>query len=395
MPYTETQLYGDLLFRQSPDVPGLRSGEIHTLKQRWQAPQRYPFSLGAAPDGAAAMRIISIDPEEEITDAAYDVRVECEGILDGRSHLELDRSEDSAEEGWDLISLSAYTLTPNATRWQKGQRLQADPITGISGEADDEKLTKANAFAALSTGRMAYFDFASGFSGLTSGTAYYVIKIDDDNIKLATTLANANAGTAINITADGTGGTLRPVIAGMETMFITDRRKRRARGCVESEALGIAGYYYVDLQLKGLLAGEGDFKGIKRRINTTAQALSTTNFGSAIVIDPVYTGPASNPATSSTTTYTLAGNVEFDLPQISVTDTMISTSAPPTHLVPSNWIPDNAPTITVVSISGTNDIYHYPSGWKVLNLQSEQIPGQNLWLISLTWGYQRANTPQA
>jgi hypothetical protein len=49
----------------------------------------------------------------------------------------------------------------------------------------------------------------------------------------------------------------------------------------------------------------------------------------------------------------------------------------------------------VVSLTGTNDIYHYPSGWKVLNLVSEQIPGQSLWLISLTWGYQRGNTPQA
>jgi hypothetical protein len=35
------------------------------------------------------------------------------------------------------------------------------------------------------------------------------------------------------------------------------------------------------------------------------------------------------------------------------------------------------------------------SGWKVLNLVSEQIPGQSLWLISLTCGYQRGNTPQA
>jgi hypothetical protein len=36
-------------------------------------------------------------------------------------------------------------------------------------------------------------------NGLTSGTPYYVIFIDGDNIKLATTPENANAGTAVNI----------------------------------------------------------------------------------------------------------------------------------------------------------------------------------------------------
>lgn len=395
MPFIPTQIYGDTLFRSAPDVPVMRSQEIHTLKQRWQAPQRHPFTIGSAPDGWPGARIISLEPDEEIPDVAYDVRVEAEGILDDRTFLELDRSDDSAEEGWDLAGLGLYTALPNVLRFQKGQRLQAEPITGITAEADDEKLTKSNAFASLSTGRMAYFDFSSGFTGLTTGTCYFVIKVDDSNIKLATTAANATAGTAINITLDGTGGTLRPVLAGCETLFITDRRKRRARGCIEAEALGLTGYYYLDLQLKGLLAGEGDWKGVKRRMNTTAQALSTSGFSPVILIDPYYTGPASNPTSPGNTTYILGGNVEFDLPQISVTDTMISTSPPPTWLVPSNWIPPDAPSITVVSLSGSNDIYHYPAGWKVLNLQSEQLPGQALWLISLTWGYQRGNTPQA
>ena len=37
-------------------------------------------------------------------------------------------------------------------------------------------------------------------AGLTNNTAYYCIKIDDNTIKLATNLANATAGTAINLT---------------------------------------------------------------------------------------------------------------------------------------------------------------------------------------------------
>jgi hypothetical protein len=365
----------------------------HTYEVTYRDESASAYPIGSVPADHSGMRIVAARRKPE--GPGWMHQLTCEGILDSRTFLELDRAEDSAEEGWDIAALALYTAAPTALRFQKGQRLQAEAITGITGEADDEKLTKTSAFASLSTGRMAYFDFSSGFTGLTTGTCYFVIKVDNSNIKLATTAANAAAGTAINITADGTGGTLRPVLSGYETLFITDRRKRRARGCIESEALGLTGYYYLDLQLKGLLAGEGDFKAVKRRINTTSQAISTTGFASTILIDPLYTGPASNPTSAANTTYTLAGNVEFDLPQISVTDTMISTNPPPTNLVPSSWIPPDAPSVTVVSLTGTNDIYHYPSGWKVLNLVSEQIPGQSLWLISLTWGYQRANTPQA
>lgn len=41
-------------------------------------------------------------------------------------------------------------------------------------------------------------------TGLSAGT-YYVIKVDADNLKLASTQALALAGTAVDITADGTG----------------------------------------------------------------------------------------------------------------------------------------------------------------------------------------------
>jgi len=42
-------------------------------------------------------------------------------------------------------------------------------------------------------------------TGLSSGNPYYIILIDGDNIKLATTLENANAGTAVNLTGLGVG----------------------------------------------------------------------------------------------------------------------------------------------------------------------------------------------
>jgi hypothetical protein len=56
--------------------------------------------------------------------------------------------------------------------------------------------------------------------GLVDGTDYYVIKVDDDTISLATTEANAKAGTVITL-ADGIGAahTLTPVI---ESSFVNN-----------------------------------------------------------------------------------------------------------------------------------------------------------------------------
>ena len=55
------------------------------------------------------------------------------------------------------------------------------------------------------TGTPVYYSNGSGttLAGLTNNTAYYCIKVDADTIKLATNLANATAGTAINLTGTG------------------------------------------------------------------------------------------------------------------------------------------------------------------------------------------------
>ena len=50
-----------------------------------------------------------------------------------------------------------------------------------------------------------YQEGASAVAGLTDNTVYYVINVDDNTIKLATTRLNAKAGTAINLTSQGSG----------------------------------------------------------------------------------------------------------------------------------------------------------------------------------------------
>ena len=85
--------------------------------------------------------------------------------------------------------------------------------------------------------RVTYNNGGGGnIAGLTSGTVYYIIKQDHNNIQLATSASNATAGTAINITAVGTGAshTLNVAFDGTNTKFkathTTGQKARITRG---------------------------------------------------------------------------------------------------------------------------------------------------------------------
>jgi len=77
-----------------------------------------------------------------------------------------------------------------------------NPATTIS--IVTETITKAHSFA---TGNAVVYATGGGsaIGGLTAGTTYYVIRVDDNSFKLATSSANATAGTAINLTSTGSG----------------------------------------------------------------------------------------------------------------------------------------------------------------------------------------------
>ena len=75
----------------------------------------------------------------------------------------------------------------------------------------------------LTGSRVTYTNGGGGnITGLTNGTVYFVIKVDQNTIKLATNASNANSGTAINITGTGTGTahTLSVAFDGVNTKFV-------------------------------------------------------------------------------------------------------------------------------------------------------------------------------
>lgn len=81
-------------------------------------------------------------------------------------------------------------------------------LTGVTAEADDDLCTKAA--HGLKTGDAVVFTSGTGFTGLTATTKYYAIYASSSTFKLATSRANAVAGTAINITVDGSDGVFTP-----------------------------------------------------------------------------------------------------------------------------------------------------------------------------------------
>jgi microcystin-dependent protein len=95
-------------------------------------------------------------------------------------------------------------------------------ITGADNHAHNE----------LQTGQAVLYSAPSGaMTGLTHNTTYYLIRVTATTFQLATSVANANAGTAITLTSDGTGAqtftityTARPLAqkGGEEVHALTD-----------------------------------------------------------------------------------------------------------------------------------------------------------------------------
>ena len=115
---------------------------------------------------------------------------------------------DSANTFKLLDDIASFTLTFDATDTS---------VVSISGNT----LTFNN-HRFVNLQRVTYTDGGgTAIGGLTDGTAYFIIKVDQNTIKLATSSSNASAGTAINLTSGAAGGshTLKIAFDGVNTKF--------------------------------------------------------------------------------------------------------------------------------------------------------------------------------
>ena len=115
---------------------------------------------------------------------------------------------DSANTFKLLDDIASFTLTFDATDTS---------VVSISGDT----LTFNN-HRFVNLQRVTYTDGGgTAIGGLTDGTAYFIIKVDQNTIKLATSSSNAAAGTAIDLTSGAAGGshTLNVKFDGVNTKF--------------------------------------------------------------------------------------------------------------------------------------------------------------------------------
>ena len=115
---------------------------------------------------------------------------------------------DSANTFKLLDDIASFTLTFDATDTS---------VVSISGNT----LTFRN-HRFVNLQRVTYTDGGgTAIGGLTDGTAYFIIKVDQNTIKLATSSSNAAAGTAIDLTSGAAGGshTLTIAFDGVNTQF--------------------------------------------------------------------------------------------------------------------------------------------------------------------------------
>ena len=382
MAHTEVQLYGETTFAITPAKLIARARQIDRIEQRWQVPTADTYAPEAAFPGYEHMRIVEVDPDIEIEDHACEVMLRGEGIADGSTWKELARQNNSPDVGWDDVGLEIYTRDLTETRWGKGERLRHDALSSISATASTNICTKTA--HCLVTGQLLEeFTFGSGFAGLTSGNDYFVIKIDADTFKLATSRANAEAGTAIDITTDGTGASATPIVFGHELMFITGRRDRPADA---------KDYHHLELEIKGLLQRSGDSKPVVRQWEASPGKYSAKFDGAATLSFTQFTGfPPTSSGSGSLSDTDIA--VEYNIPVPRVTDTMVTTEEPQANWLYQFWTPDNAPSITLFTLSTQAETYNFPYGWRLAGINSQQIPGKSIWLLALTWEYVGATQP--
>lgn len=100
--------------------------------------------------------------------------------------------------------------------WRLTEFSHPDNITSATAAASTDLITAAA--HGLQTGDRVNLVAITGGTGLTAGTDYYVIRASASTLKLATTAALAAAGTAVDITTNATGITLRPG----QTAYVAD-----------------------------------------------------------------------------------------------------------------------------------------------------------------------------
>ena len=84
---------------------------------------------------------------------------------------------------------------------------------------------------------------------------------------------------------------------------------------------------------------------------------------------------------------------QMSWPTIVVSDTITTTTPPPTHLIPGAATPPNAPTIQFLTLSGADLTYHWPHEWKLSAITGPELfLGAGVYNTTLNYEWQWPTT---
>jgi len=69
----------------------------------------------------------------------------------------------------------------------------------------------------------------------------------------------------------------------------------------------------------------------------------------------------------------------LSLPKVTVTDTWLAYSPPPTGLIPGTLTPPNAPPVRIITLTGDDLTWHWPNGWTFTVQSSQPFGDVSLW----------------
>jgi len=205
--------------------------KLATSKARASADQPIDLTTGGTPHGGGMLVFTYADPAWEFT-------VE----IKGKTSSLVEANGGADDVSFNTLHLPGTLQKPTAQHDFKGLvRQVTDPSSAVfSGgltlfyfnAADVDTVTDEITVVAhgYSTGdAINYYllpsDGSASPTGLSTGTEYFVIKVDDNTIRLATSLANAVAGTQITLTTAGTDSTtvLNPAGAATQSVIMSGR----------------------------------------------------------------------------------------------------------------------------------------------------------------------------
>jgi hypothetical protein len=140
--------------------------------------------------------------------SAADAATEITGVATNDSAATVATVTEAVVEAQGFAS-TVSTDTITATNDNAG-------AVGTAPDAGDSGFTITVTYAGAAAGN------ADAIGGLTDGSTYYVIDSGTNDIQLATTAENAHAGTAINLTANGTGTNHQFIKARYQIMMTRD-----------------------------------------------------------------------------------------------------------------------------------------------------------------------------